>query len=471
ALQASGEFAPARYEFQKDLSLAFVHEGQDDLRLYCINERDDEMLDQVVRGVVQDGAGIFTDGLWEGTGHALNGFFFDQTLTFLVAPKKANTVTNWQPKALMPDMETWRQIAGESAWAKIDTPIARLVMIKASNFTNEERVKAWAMVDYLLRWRPELVRELDTCRGPTNGDAVAVEAEFRRRTQLLLPTIDAEWRDYWARMQKVRELTKQGPTGTPEQQKDMRALADAINGARAAASVGPIGYYLGKSADVQALLKYGDELAKAEAEQKKNPKIAVPLPTMPAVIDKSVLLGTADAAGSVASWLLRPGARDLLLSPGRMLIATGKYKGNYLLDLGEVPTPRISGVPYVYPRNGQRDVPAAVTVAELGPELAALLAKKGKQPTDKVGYPVSLHFFRMLPDNVLDALEIDGNLGSGVTWLAQGEGSALDRAAGCIVFVPLEPLLTGRPLSVSWTLPPNLLKKEEKLREVKFTAK
>src|SRR5690606_29809519 len=77
--------------------------------------------DQAVRGVMQDAAGIKTDGLWEGLGHAACGFLFGQTLCFMEEQLTEVTAASHSTRRLAPDLETWMKIATESAWSKSDT--------------------------------------------------------------------------------------------------------------------------------------------------------------------------------------------------------------------------------------------------------------------------------------------------------------------------------------------------------------
>ncbi|MCA8966781.1 MAG: hypothetical protein KDC48_18010, partial [Planctomycetes bacterium] len=136
------QFDAGRLAFLKQyVDMAFVKSGGRDVRFVKTNGGDAEALDQAVRGVAQDALGILTDGLWEGVGHAMCGFFFGRTLTFLLEQQDAKTVASFTQKPLVPDMAVWKQIAEQSAWAKSDSRTSELVLISAARFTTEQRVK------------------------------------------------------------------------------------------------------------------------------------------------------------------------------------------------------------------------------------------------------------------------------------------------------------------------------------------
>jgi tetratricopeptide (TPR) repeat protein len=476
------QFEPDRLEFLKELvDLAFLKVGNATVRAYCVDGGEEEVLDMTVRGVMNDATNYGAEGLWEGIGHAACGFFFEKTITFLVEQQKAHTVTSWQPKPLLPDMETWRQIAAESAWAKSDTPTSVLVLISAAKFETEQRVKAWAIADYLLRWRPELVMELDQSRGEKIHTPPEVENEFQRRTGLDLRRIDDDWRDFWARQAELRKAMVAEPGGGKDEVAGARALAFALDDVRAAARQGPIGFYVSQHPEVKVVHKYWDDLARAESEQKKEakkqgPKVEIAMPVPPACLGRSVFaFRGAEPAAAVVQWLDQPGARDLLLHPGRLLVGCSKGKHGFVLDVTEPAVPARGGVPSCWPRAGQRDVPAATTVAALGPEFGAALAQAGRKPEDRIGTPISLHFWRELTaeqvGEVQCTVDVEGAAVAGVGLCIQGDGTAAAAAPGCCLFVPLDPLPAGKDVTVAWTLPKGTLAKDEVFAPVTFTVK
>lgn len=458
-----------------DVELCFVPFGREFGRLLLNKSNgDEELLDQTVRGVLQDAAQFKADGLWEGIGHAICGMFFGKTLTFFVEQQKGRTVTSWQPRPLVPDMKVWMEIAAESAWSKNDTPTSRLVVLSGAKFTNEERVKAWAIADYLFRTRPELLAELEASRPQSGSDAGEVEANFRKRTQMDTRAIDDQWRKYFGKGEALRAAAAAPPRGTKDEVAAAKAIVTAINEARASADRGPIGYYVSDAADVKAALAYVDARGKAEKEAQKVPKVPVAMPTKPECIGRTVLLSEgADPSAAVAQWLLAPGSRDILLHPGRILLGASKTKQAMALDLAEPAKATTLGLPLTWPRDKQTNVPASCAVNQLPIWLQEMLVAKGKQSDATVGMPVSLHFAReLLPTEIASVtctLTADRGEVEGVFACAQRDGIPAEVAQGCFVFVPLEPLPKNRVLKVEWTVPPMLLQKREKFAPVSFT--
>ncbi|MBM4063858.1 MAG: hypothetical protein FJ265_22585 [Planctomycetes bacterium] len=452
------------------------------MRLCKTNGSLDEALDQAVRGVVQDASGVFTEGLWEGVGHAACGFFFGRTLTFLLEQQNARTVASPLGKLLVPDMAVWRQIAEQSAWARSDTRTSELVLISAARFTNEQRVKAWAMCDYLFHWRPELLRELERSKTEQVRTPPEVEQEFQRRTGLSLETIDLEWRDFFGRNGELRAAMAADPLGDPKGRErkvreQSRAIVDLVNELRCASLRGPIGFHFAEDLGTAAALAYADDLARWEAEQKKppasrSPKAPKTAPALPDAVGRTVLFARgADSAAAVSRWACRPAWRDTLLHPGRGLLGARQGGNGLAVDLTDPVAPVTSGLPLCWPRHRQAGVPGSAEVADLGPRVAAALAAVSPPPGPVVGMPITLHFHRELPETelaqVTAAVSADGRNRVGVLVPCQGRGPD-DAVPGCVAFVPLEPLPSGAWVEVGWTLPGKLLGKGEHFPVVQF---
>jgi len=461
----AGQFSPDRLQFLKnDVELAYVASGRDSLRLYVLDETGREvMLDQTVRGVMQDATRFASHGLWEGIGHAACGFLFDQTLSFFIEQQVGRTVTKIASRPLMPDMAVWREIAAESAWGRSDTPVSRLVLLHGAKFTNAERVKAWAMADYLLRDRPELLFRIDASRSGSGTGPPGVEAAFQQATGLEMPALDARWRHYWGAHGELRQAMRAEPAGDSKDVEGARAIADALNDARIAANIGPIGFYVASGDGIEAVRRHFAALSRAEKEQRKDPEKQVAMPVPPAELGRSLLAFRGnDPAAAVARWLLDPVARDALLHPGRILIGCNRGQRLCVLDLSEPAAPTTGGLPVTWPRSGQQ-IAGRARVRDLGPVLVDALAADGKQSDTEVGVPLSLHFARKLTADELAAVSC--------RVLARGRelaGVQVDiqdvpgrDGPGCIVFVPLQPLPSGAAVEVEWTVPRQLLAEGE----------
>ncbi len=476
------QFDAARLAFLKtDVDQAFVQYEKQDLRLHKAHLGLDASRDQVVRGVVQDAAGITTDGLNEGLGHAACGFLFGRTLTFLLEQSKERTEAVSTKKTLAPDLAVWQQIAEESAWSKSDTRTSELVLLSAARFTTEQRVKAWAICHYLLHWRPELLHELDQSQTPAIKSAPEVEAEFLRRTQADLPKIDAEWREFWGRSVELRKAMLVDPVPdekAPDRAAKVRArsLVDALNAQRAAASIGPCGFCVAIGPDVLATQKYDEQLTKAESDRKKKPKELIPLPTAPAAIGTTVLWSRQkEATAAMATWLCNPAQRDVLLHPGRELFGASVYAGAWVLDVAAPALATRTGLPMCWPHHQQSGVVGSAVVGDLGTRAMAVLAAAGKQPTDTVGVPLTLHFARAITPMLLAGVSCRVYAGSqgvpGVLVTYAAAANETEVADGCVAFVPLAPLASGAEIEVLWELPTDFLGKNERFPSMSFTVK
>jgi len=442
------QFTPDRLRFlQEDCDYAFVQSGDKHLRLYTVanGTGDDFVQDVTARGVAQDAAGIDIEGLYEGIGHATVAILFDRTLSFFLEQPQGNTVTSWKPKPLLPDMETWRVIAAESAWAKNDTPTARLVLVQGSKLTNEERVKAWSMCDYLVRTSPTTLFDLAAVKTPDVREPDAVAAAFAKKTGKPVAALDEAWRAHWGTGHALRKAMLQPPQGKKETVADSRALAHAIWRARAAADCAPGGFVVAESPATQSVHDHYTAVEKHELQLKQmkaSPKGANATPPAPPVPPAAI--GTAvavheglDADAAVRAWMGDPALRDYLLDPGRAMFAVAKGKRASILETFETVAPLQKGPPMCWPRDGQRAVPSAQGAG---------------------GTPITLHFFRDVEDAQLQRIacivRVGGQQVPGTLQVLQGPSGR--GARGCVAFVPSAPLPAGEG-EVEWSVPVPLL--------------
>jgi hypothetical protein len=459
-----GQFDAERLRFLTDeVDQCFVdHQGQS-LRLHKAALGLPVARDQAVRGVVQDAFGVQAEGLWEGLGHAACGFLFGRTLTFLLEQQKGRTSAGTTQKTLTPDIDVWMQIAQESAWAKSDTRTSELVLISAANFSVEQRVKAWAICHYLIHWRPELLRQLDDSQSPTIKTAVAVENEFLRRTGVPLPRLDDDWRTYWARGDQLRQAMARDPMPN-EKAKDRksveraRAVIDAVNAARAAARVGPVGWFRSDSPDAALLQRHERDLAAYERErqrfEREKPRGKEPPepPATPACVGRTALWAPgADAVAAVEAWQRSPALRDLLLHPGRDLLGAIEVQGA-ALDVSPPAQPATAGAPTPWPSAGQQDVPGAAAWSAVGVVTQKALAAAGVADVD-VGMPLTLHFWRAMDSEALSLVRCEVFVGN----LPIEGVLVVDAPLGVVAFVPLRPLPPKARLEVRWFAPPTIL--------------
>lgn len=489
------QFSADRLAFLRDaVDMCFLNHGGESLRVHKSDMGMPVSRDQAVRGVMQDAAGAVADGLWEGLGHAACGFLFGQTLSFMEEQLTEITSASHVQRRLAPDLETWMKIATESAWSKSDTATSELVLIKAARFTNEQRVKAWAICHYFSHWHPEYILELDRSRTEHIRTPPDIEKEFVRRTGYELPKIDSDWRAFWARGAKLRAAMTRDPLPNKKAKnrkavERSRTLVDAINYCRAESRVGPLGYYLDASPDFLSVRRYEQALMRAEKEEAKRKKKAkgkeyesVVMPDLPAAVGKTVLWSRAETPDrAVLTWLSNPTHRDRLLAPGRDLFAVPADLGGFLLGIAYPVTPTVRGEPMVWPRERQLGVTGQVRVVDLGERARRAVIAAGIAEDAVVGMPVSLHFGRKIDAKLMAEIQctlFERNVpkkGIVVRYcdaIAAREGAlACQSVDGLIACIPATPLSSGRVVEVRWELPEELIGKDKQLGIRAFTVK
>lgn len=488
--QCADQFDAGRLQFLKnDVDMAFVKSNGTEVRFVKTNGGESEALDQAVRGVAQDAFFARTDGLWEGIGHAVCGFFFGRTLTFLLEQQDQKTVASYTQQLLLPDMAVWQKIAEQSAWAKSDSRTSELVLIHAARFSTEQRVKAWAICDYLWHWRPQWLLELDRSQSKDIHTPPDVEREFLRRTGFELPKLDHDWREFWAKKAALRQVMAADPLGDEKAKErpmrsEARAIVDAVNAARVAAWRGPLGFHHAEDAATGAALAYGNQLAKAVAQREKNqkqkkPVADVPLPVPPPGLGVDVLWSPQEPLAAVAAWLAQPAWRDRLLHPGQQLLGANRDKTSCVVAFGDAVQPLLRGAPLPWPRDGQRDVPGSAPVTAVGERLAAALRAVQPGLGAEVGMPLSLHFHRQVDPSHLARIACRVYAGNqrieGLVVVLQATAAGVEPptelAPGVVVFAPYAPLPAGAVLEATWELPAALASADAPPLRVRCTVK
>jgi hypothetical protein len=489
------QFSADRLAFLRDaVDMCFLGHSGESLRAHKSEMGMPVSRDQAVRGVMQDAAGADADGLWEGLGHAACGFLFGQTLSFMEEQLTDITAASHVRRRLAPDLQTWMQIARESAWSKSDTRTSELVLIKASRFTNEQRVKAWAICHYLSHWHPEYLLELDRSKTDVIRTPPDVEREFLRRTGYELPRIDSEWRTFWARGEELRAAMTRDPLPDKKAKnrkavERSRSLMDAINDGRVASRIGPVGYYIDKSPDFLAVRRYEKALRRAEKEDAKRKKKAkgrkyepVQFPKLPAAIGKTVLWSREkDPADAVLAWLQNPRYRDSLLAPGRDLFGVPDDLGGFLVGIAYPAQATERGEPLLWPRQRQVGVAGQVPCSALDHRARRALGAAGVAEDAVVGVPVSLHFGRVVAADLLSQIKCsvflrnvpkEGVLVSyGEPVMGEDGAVAMEPVDGLIAYIPIEPLPSGQVCEVRWELPSALLATANQLGIRSFTVR
>lgn len=434
--------------------------------------------DCAVRWVAQNFTGFRAQALQEGIGHALNarllGKLFNYRTGMPTRPRgtSARQVTA-PPRPANPDLSSWDQTARENAWRDAAGVIPReLPLLTADRFTEEARIVAWSFVDFLLVRDPEFLALLD--RTARERSVRGVQKSFAELTGgIRLEQLEAMWRDYCAGTSPVMRAIKGRPAPLDALEKNTTKWLDAFNFARAAvmrlvedfpADDVQVGWSSELSADCRQHVEYlqanRDERGPA-GEQTQDLSLEGATGWGRAFA-QSALVSSArgDPRKILGQWLLWPGYRDALVNPN--LDVVGLYADGALMAMDVTRGQRArwkGGLFYPTINNrrvneGDYSVPHQVAVADLGPEVDALLEEAGIEGVKHLGYPLTLHLLEHqrvpLPETIRCTLTRGDEEVPGLLHIASGGSNRRTSAPGLVVFYPLEPLARGTEYFVQW---------------------
>ncbi|MBL8732688.1 MAG: CAP domain-containing protein [Planctomycetes bacterium] len=424
-------------------------------------EQTEVVYDLAVRWVAQDYAGLSADALEEGIGHAIVGMFFGKNLVFSVGQQKPEHTVSGnreQNKLLLPDMDTWRELAVEIAWQQGGTAAARLPLLKAAQFPSDARIKAWSFCDYLLRRDPLLLRRLQDC-APKSRTENDVLGEFQKLAGMPLQHVEDRWRRFWTEDSAIKRAVLSRTTPLEATSKEAPAWLEQFNRLRQQYDRAAVGW----SSQLSIACKEHVDYLKANKDQRGPDKEHTQVPGKPAFSNSgrafaaTALVWTKDkdAKKAVEQWLQLPGYRDAILNPNIDTVGIYAEGGLVVIDAsrGRNDKPQLTNA--LYPianlQGGRaRDpIPAAVDVDLLGPEVVRLLAAHKRPKQKQVGCPLTLHMYGATK-NVTCKVTRRGAPVEG--WLVAGDGSSRRTSApGLWVFYPAEPLERGVDLRAEWT--------------------
>jgi hypothetical protein len=445
----------------------FITKNASATRLHDLHTAGPEGLEVVydlaVRWVVQDYAGFASDALREGIGHAVVAMFFGRNLVFSVGQQQSGGTSSGQRqdvRLLLPDLDTWRELAVEIAWAQGTTPAARLPLLKAAEFPTDGRIKAWSFCDYLLRRDPGLLKHLDASGSGARTQNVVIEA-FQERSGQALPLVDAGWRRFWTEDSAVKRAVLQKLTPLEAVSKEAPVWLEQFNRMRGVLGAPPVGWSSQLSTDCK---QHADYL-KLNKDAKGPEQEHTQLPGKPGYSNsgrgfaaQALVWRDKDVKRSVESWLLLPGYRDALLN--RNLDTVGLYAegGLVVLDAQRGRQAGTTVTSSLFPAadlqgGRKRDpIPAAVDVEWLGPEVRQLLVRHQRGKQKQVGFPLTLHLHNSSSEGVQCTVTAQGAPVAG--WLVRGNGAIRRTSApGLWVFYPAEPWKKGIEVKASWTWP------------------
>lgn len=428
------------------------------------------LFDAAVRQVAQVYANFGGDGLREGIGHTFVGMMFNNNRLFAVDLKKQQgTVASEEDREYTsPDFDVWKTLNLELAWKSTGgVPARELPFCEAAKFTNEQRIKAWSFCDYVMRRDPTLLRDMDQLGLALKGDhgigaankPHELEKRFDAAHDVKLAQLEREWEDFWTEASSVLKAIQNNTPPLAAISKGVEKWLEDFNAARKAVGCAPVNWSTNLSARCHDHAVYLKE-NKGERGPAKEHTQSVDLggTHVGAMFAEMAVVETEAKAGTgkklFQHWLDIPGYRDALVNDH--LRSVGIYsEGDILVmnvtsALGKPRTKTEGNV--IYPRKGAQGIPCEVPVAELGPEVEALLEKHGQTGKKVLGYPMSLHFGQDVQGNrqtfACKLTSRDKTFAGAL--LMDGGRIRRTSAPGMVTFYPFEPLPHGE-FDVVWT--------------------
>jgi hypothetical protein len=416
------------------------------------------VFDLAVRWVVQDYSGMRSDAMVEGVGHAVVGMFFGRNLVFTVGREKVEGTVSGEresPKLLLPDMDTWRDLAVDLAWSHSGTAAARLPLLKAAQFPTDGRIKSWSFCDYLLRRDPRLLRDLDAA-APKARTEPEVHGEFTERAKLSLLEVEAGWRRFWTEDSELKRAILGKSTPLEATSKEAPAWLEEFNGARQQYGASPVGWSAQLSIDCRQHVGYlkankGERGAAAQQTQQAG---KTGFSSSGRAFAQSAIVWTGKVKKATEQWMLLPGYRDAILNKNIDTVGLYADGGIMVLDADRGRAVKAAVDSAWWPdaqQNGRarEAVPGAVDVDLLGPEVERLLNDNGRGRQKKVGLPLTMHTYGAAAKDLSCTVTSQGETIEG--FLVQGTGrNRRTSAPGLWTFYPAEPLRRGLDVHVTW---------------------
>ncbi len=467
------QFKPDLLEFLvKHTAMCTI--GQGASRAYLAGDPTDAVLrDLSIRWPVDAWGAMQCDALNEGLGHAVVAWFLGHiTVYSMDMEKQSFTVTNRKPgEVLVPDVDSWAQMAIESAFRDRGAPLAKLPLVSAADFPTETRVRAWSFCDYLLRRDPRLLLELDNTRKLKT--IPRVRGAFQKSTGVRIAMLEKEWRDFWTGATEVLLALRGHESPYGASSKDAPKWLSAFNKIRKQHQPRASGRakteVVWNAAWSVNCKQHGEYLTKNRKERGPGPE-QTQRDSLDGASKKGEFfaqMALVSAKGSplrvMKKWIHFPGYRDAILNPHLMQVGIYAEKGIAVIDVvrGVVPPLRSAGAGgggrgggvtrglIMYPPQGATSVPGGLDVKLFGPELEAML--KDHNPGAKIGYPISLHSWNGTTGTECE-VKVGETVIAGVVHRGSQGWNRRTSAPGMAVFYPLKPFRKGAKVKVTWTL-------------------
>lgn len=423
------------------------------------------MFDSCVRNVAQGYAAFTSTGYREGIGHTLVGLMFNNNRLFAVDRKRqeGTSASEEDLEFKSPDFDVWKTLSLEMAWKSTGgVPANAIPFCDASNFTNEERIKAWSFTDYVMRRDPELLRTMDRIATDMKKRRAKQPLDFEKKfneahSDVTIPQLEKEWEDFWTEASPVLKAIRNNTPPVSAISKGVDKWLVAFNAQRKKFGRAPVTWsanFSTRCKDHAEYLKNNKDERGPAAEHTQKVDLGgsylSSLFAQMAVVEVGAKVGKAKKV--FEKWINLPGYRDLFIN--HTILAIGMFVEGDILVINATsgigpPKDKQSGFDCYPPRHDTNLIfDRSVPVAALGPEAAKILADNGRAGNKAIGFPLTMHFGNSggvaLRGNLQCTVQDkDGNKIEGV--LVFDDGSIRTTTApGMVTYWPLDPLPKGK---------------------------
>jgi len=421
--------------------------------------------DGSVRRVAQSYSNLRSPGMLEGIGHTITGMMFNNNRQFIADREEQLRSSTGEEDfdRFSPNMDTWKDLALESAWKLTGVvPAANLPLIKADRFTDDARIKSWSFIDYIVRRDPTLLLSLDSMAD--QGHPIEVDKKFTEENDgLSVAQLEKEWKDFWTEATPVLKAIRNNTEPLSAVSKDVKKWLAAFNEIRKVYHGTEVTWssdYSTRCAEHAKYLITNVEERGPVREQTQN--IDLPEGTHLGALFAEMAIVEVNAGEKTKEiwkrWMGWPGYRDAILNTRLRTIGLYNEEGVLVMDVirGLGKPPEGKGGLVIYPGGVQEAIPLSVEVADLGPDVAALLARLGHSDKTTLGYPITLHQFGTgglvgNRESYHCKVTIQGEVVPGIVHIADGGANRRASAPGMVVFYALEPLRRGMKVEAVWS--------------------
>lgn len=423
------------------------------------------MFDSCVRNVAQGYSGFSSTGYNEGIGHTFVGMMFNNNRLFAVDRKKqeGTSASEEDLEFKSPDFDVWKTLSLEMAWKSTGgVPANALPFCDASNFTNEERIKAWSFTDYVMRRDPELLRTMDRIATEMKKRRAKQPLDFEKKfnekhTDVTIPQLEKEWEDFWTEASPVLKAIRNNTPPVSAISKGVDKWLIAFNNERKKFRRAPVTWsanFSTRCKDHAQYLKNNKKERGPAAEHTQKVDLGGSYTTslfaQMAVVQTGAKVGKAKKI--FEEWINMPGYRDMFIN--HTILSVGMFVEGDILVINATsgigpPKDKGAGFDCYPPRNDTKMIfDRSVPVSLLGPEAAKILADNGRAGNKVIGFPLTMHFGNSGGVHLRGNLQCtvqgkDGKTVEGVLVYDDGEVRTTT-APGMVVFWPLDPLPKGQ---------------------------